>query len=320
MKKIWTIVIAVLAALFLLSGCGEVTLEEKMEQVQKANTIKVQDIIDLMELEGLEVNKVAADDTFNNNWPNAVLVKVNDTHYVALKSFEENLWDRRNATSKIGWEGGFGSSLDENNAVRYIGQKYKTYPTGGYVPSYEYAAKNIVALVLPLYPDNIAELSKEEQYAVMEHINEVSTVIKNVFYYDINGMLSWKVAAESDNFKIDGTVYFYATGVVDEKAEREWTYYDAHTWLDCDVVCSDAIWEQYEGSAYEVRVKDPDGWTYSRGSGSSRSVLEYEDKKLNTPNCQTHEVLWSAPEKAPAYEMTITVVDITETFLLEPTI
>ena len=31
MKKIWTIVIAVLAALFLLSGCGEVTLEEKME-------------------------------------------------------------------------------------------------------------------------------------------------------------------------------------------------------------------------------------------------------------------------------------------------
>ena len=319
MKKIWTLVITVLVALFLLSGCGEITLEEKMERVQKANTIKVQDIIDLMELEGLEVNKVATDDTFQENWPNAVLVQVNETHYVALKSFEENLWDRRTATNKIGWEGDFGSSLDENNAVRYIGQKYKTSPTEGYVPSSEYTAKNIVALVLPICPDNLAELSMEEQYAVMEHINDVSTVIENVFYFDVNGLLSWRVAAESDNFKIDGTLHYYATGVVDEKSEREWIYYDAHTWLDCDVVCSDAIWEQYEGSAYEVRVKDPDEWS-TGGFAASRSVLEYENKKLNTPNCQTHEVLWSAPEKAPVYEMTITIGDITETFLLEPTI
>ena len=321
MKKIWTIVIAVLAALFLLSGCGEVTLEEKMEQVQKANTIKVQDIIDLMELEGLEVNKVATDDTFNKNWPNAVLVKVNDTHYVALKSFEENLWDLKSLRHKIGWQGGIGGSYDEHTAVWYISQYYNLYPAGIYVYSSEYTAKNIVALVLSLYPDNMAELSIEEQYAVMDELNEVRKGLQRVFYKDINAMIQEDILIETENFTIRGTLSYYATGIVDKLAEREWTYYDARTWLNCDIVCSDAFIEQYEGMEYKVEVGRPDNWRNTHGSMSSGGILEAEHRSIDLPSCNTEDVLWSEPEGKPIYTLTITIGDdFTEIIQLEPNV
>ena len=321
MKKTWKIIIAVLATIFLLSGCGEVTLEEKVAKVQKANTITTQDVIDLMELEGLEVKEVDTDATFNENWPNAVLVQVNDTHYVALKNFEENLWDLKSLRRKIGWQGSFGSSFDENNAVRYISQYYNLYPAGIYVYSSEYTAKNIVALVLPLYPDNMAELSPEEQYAVMDKLNEVSKRLQRVFYSDINAMIQEEILLETENFTISGTLSYYATGIVDKLAEREWTYYDARTWLNCDIVCSDAFMEQYKGMEYKVEVGRPDNWRNSHGNMSSGGILEAEHRGIDLPSCNTEDVLWSEPEGKPIYTLTITIGDnFIETIQLEPNV
>lgn len=316
MKKHMMKLIAVcMVGMVLLTGCGELTLEEKVTQVQQANTIKVQDVIDLMELEGLTVDKVATDREFQQNWPDAVLVQVNDTHYVALKNFEENLWDRRSAMSEIGWEGGL---TGDDDAVQYIGQHYMGYEAASWVPSGEYAAKNIVALVLPIYPDNMSELSRDDQSAWLEKLNGVSKTLQRVFYHDINGIVQEAIAIENDNFTITGTLSYYATGVVDESAEREWTYYDAHSWLDCEIVCSDALWEQYQGAEYTVAVERPENWRNAHGSMSQSGVLDAPDKHIDLPNCYTDEVLWSAPEGKPVYALTFQIADFTETIYLEP--
>jgi len=316
MKKRFVMMIMMISML-LLSGCGELTLEEKMEQVQKANTITVQDVIDLMELEGLQVEKVTPSNEFQTRWPDGKLVKVNDTLYMAMKSFDENLWERRNAASAIGWSANFGiDPNDEKNVLSYIGREYMGYDT--WVYSSELCGKNIIALLLPIYPDNLSELTRDEQYAALEKIAADRDILKRVFYNDINGMITQEVSAESENFKITGAVHYYATGVVDKTSEREWTYYDARTWLDAELVCSDAVWEQYQGAEYEVSVENPDGWEYGGGRGINRSALEYEDKRLNMPNMSTTDVMWKAPEGAPVYVLTVKIGDIEETFRLEP--
>jgi len=316
MKKRFVITIMMISML-LLSGCGEMTLEEKVAKVQKANIITVQDVIDLMELEGLQVEKVTPSNEFQTRWSEGELVKVNNTLYMAMKSFDENLWERRNAASDMGWSAGFGvDPNDEKNVLSYIGREYMGYDT--WVYGSELCGKNIIALLLPIYPDNISELSRDEQYAALETINADTDILKRVFYNDINGMITQEVSAESENFKINGTLYYYATGVVDENAERKWTYYDARTWLDGEIVCSDAVWNQYQGTEYEVSVEKPDGWVNGGGRSIDRSVLEYADKRLNMPNMNTKDVMWKAPESAPVYVLTVKIGDIEETFRLEP--
>ena len=316
MKKRFVMMIMMISMLF-LSGCGEMTLEEKVAKVQEANTITVQDVIDLMELEGLQVEKVTPSNEFQTRWPDGKLVKVNDTLYMAMKSFDENLWERRNAASDIGWSANFGiDPNDEKNVLSYIGREYMGYDT--WVYSSELCGKNIIALLLPIYPDNLSELTRDEQYAALEKIAADRDVLKRVFYYDINSMITQEVSAESENFKITGTLHYYATGVVDEKAEREWTYYDARTWLDAELVCSDAVWEQYQGAEYEVSVEKPDDWVNGGGRSIDRSVLEYEDKRLSMPSMSTEDIMWKAPEHAPVYVLTVKIGDIEETFHLKP--
>ncbi|MBQ2777457.1 MAG: hypothetical protein IJF50_08130 [Peptococcaceae bacterium] len=318
MKKRFVMMIMMISML-LLSGCGELTLEEKMEQVQKANTITVQDVIDLMELEGLQVETVSIKPEFHKYWPGAVIVSVNDSYYVALKSFDENLWEREKAKYDIGWVGGFGGFANDINAVQYIGHNYMGYEAEQWVSSSEYYAKNLVSLAMPVFPANVSELSVEEYSAVIEELSGVASVIQRVFYKDINGMIQDEVVAKSENFTITGTLSYYATGVVDEKAEREWTYYDARTWFDGEIACSDAIWEQYEGEAYRIDVEYPDQWKNSTGSLGQGGILMIENQ-MSMPNFHTNDILWSAPEEKPIYTMTITIGDITETFHLKPEI
>ena len=303
-----------------LVGCGEVTLEEKTAKVQKANTIAVQDVIDLMELEGLEVTKLATDAELEKRWSDAVLLKVNENHYVALKSFEENLHNRKSVMREIGWQGGFGRTNsypgESLSAVEYIGYEYIGYDTKQWIPSAEYCGKNIVALALPVYPENVAELSEEEQYALLEEISETSSGIQRVFYNDINGMITETIAMSSDNFTVEAVLYYYATGMIDESSKGKPVYYDARTWLKGSITVSDAIMEQYEGEQYKLKLEHPEGWKYGGGFVSTSSDLDKEDNQLEFPNTQTAEIIGQAPEGAPVYKLTIG--DITETFTLEP--
>ena len=322
MKKTWTILIAVLTTMFLLGGCGEMTLEEKVAKVQKANTITTQDVIDLMKLEGLEVKEVDTDATFHEKWPNAVLVQVNDTHYVALKSFEENLWEREKIRRDMGWESRFFVKPDDKNAaVNYIGYTYVSENSDHWVASYELAAKNIVALIVPVYPLDISKKSHTEQLVEIKRITAINDTLKNIFYNHINAMIQEEILLETENFTISGTLSYYATGIVDKLAEREWIYYDARTWLNCDIVCSDAFMEQYEGMEYKVEVGRPDNWRNSHGNMSSSGILEAEDRSIDLPSCNTEDVLWSEPEGKPIYILTITIGDdFIETIQLDPNV
>ena len=320
MKKHWIVAILLTIA-FVLSGCGEVTLEEKIAQVREDNTITVQDVIDLMKLEGLEVEKMTPSSEFQSRWPNGEVVKINDTHYMALQAFEENLNQRTYTLFETKWQSDRGfSSTDANNEYSVTHQLATDYlhTPEGWHGSHEWRGKNLVALMVFDYQDNLSELSKEEVTAVLEEITHVNDLIAKVFYHDINNLVTEEIVPESDNFKITGTLRYYQTGVVDEQSAKEWTYYDAKTWLDYDVVCSDAVWEQYEGAAYEVKLEHPEKWHNGKRTTSSRGTLDYEDKIMFAPNGETDDILWAKAEGAPVYVLTITIGDITEIFRLDP--
>ena len=79
------------------------------------------------------------------------------------------------------------------------------------MPSAEYCGKNVVALAVPVYPENAAELSREEQYALLEEISETASGIQRVFYNDINGMITENIALSSDNFTVECVLHYYIT-------------------------------------------------------------------------------------------------------------
>ncbi len=320
-KKKWVAVVCIVTAM-LLSGCGEVTLEEKVAKVQSSNTITVQDVMDLMELEGLEITQLATDAGFKKHWPDAVLLNVNDNIYVALQSFDENLYNRKSVLRDTGWYAGFGTSIGDPSepmiAVNYIGTKYLGYDENWWINSAEYWGKNIVALTVPVFPENFEQMSYEEQYAVMNEINATSSGIKRVFYNDINGMITETIMLSSDNFTVEGTLHYYATGVMDEDSARKPVYYDVRTWLNCTVEFSDAIMSKYEGEKYEIKLIRPNDWEYGGGSSWTASTVEPYQNKVDIPNRQTEDIRGSAPENPPVYELIVTVGDITETFLMEP--
>ncbi len=323
MRKRWMIGLTVIFTMLLLSGCGEMTLEEKAAKVQKANTITTQDVIDLMELEGLQVETVTPSDTFRNQWPNGVLVKVNGKHYLAMQSFDENLYQREKVLNDIGWDNNFfniiGESKDEvPNVLVVVGRDHINYDDGRWVYATTFYGKNIVAYMIYDYSEVYTAATQEEMLKVTEEINAVKDPVSRVFYKDINQLITEEIAVESENFKITGTLSYYQTGVTDEQAKREITYYDAKTWFQGEIVCSDAVWEQYQGEAYEVTLERPDEWEYGSGKAMIGSTLEYEDKKMDIPNGTTEEILWSEAQGAPIYVLTIQIGDITETFRLEP--
>ncbi len=310
-------------ATMLLSGCGEMTLEEKVAKVQKANTITTQDVIDLMELEGLQVETVTPSDTFRNQWPNGVLVKVNGKHYLAMQSFDENLYQREKVLDDTGWDNNFfnrvGDQTDEvSNVLVVVGKDHINYDDGQWVHATTFYGKNIVAYLIYDYSEVYDAATSEEMLKVTEEIDAVKDPVSRVFYKDINQLITEEIAVESENFNITGTLSYYQTGVTDEQAERERTYYDAKTWFQGTLVCSDAIWEQYQGEEYEVTLERPDEWAYGSGKTIHRSTLEYEDKKMGIPNGTTEEILWSAAKGTPIYVLTIQIGDIVETFKLEP--
>ncbi|MBE6113305.1 MAG: hypothetical protein E7195_09915 [Peptococcaceae bacterium] len=71
--KVLTILTIALLALF-LTGCGP-TLEEKIAEVREKNNITTADVIDLLELEGVEVEKQKPGSDIHESWENVEIYK-----------------------------------------------------------------------------------------------------------------------------------------------------------------------------------------------------------------------------------------------------
>ena len=322
MKKIWTVLAVFALSIVLLSGCGEMTLEEKRAEVQAANNITIQDVLDLMELEGLRVEMVTPCDVFQQQWPNAELVKVNEKHYLALQSFEENLNKREQLMRDIGWyespHSVVGEDADVPNVATVIGEEHIGYKDGNWVAAKEYYGKNIVAILVYGNTEIYNLSTVEKQLEETEKIKEMSDGLARVFYDDINGMITEEIALESENFKVTGTLSYYQTGVIDNSTSTERTYYDTRTTFNGMVECSDAILEEYQGTEYETILKDPEEWTHANSTATLYGTIDLDDKELDIVYGNTEEILWKKAENAPVYELAVKIGDITETFQLKP--
>lgn len=319
MRKRWLIGI-VLCLGFVLSACGTMTLEEKVEKVQKANTITIQDVIDLMELEGLEVEKLSPDSAFETWWPNGELLKINGTHYLALQSFEENLYEREIVIRDTGWYYDRKSQVDvdgkENVSVSsWIGKEYLGYEDELEIAAKEFYGKNIVAIVVYDFP--ISTMSEEETQRAIDCIDTVADSLHRVFDDDINHMFTEKVVTENEKFKVALTLQYYQTGVTDKKSAKGKTYYDMYTRLNGKIVCSDSILEQYQGEECYIIVEPSNEWSGRLKNSTMHTVLDDTCKEILIPNVTTEAILLEAAEGMPSYQLTIKVGDLLQTISID---
>lgn len=311
----------VLCLSFVLSGCGTMTLEEKVEKVQKANTITTQDVIDLMELEGLEVEKLSPDSAFETRWPNGELLKINGTHYLALQSFEENLYERESVVRDTGWYYDRRSHVDADDQDKvsvssWIGKEYLGYEEEEWIAAKEFCGKNIVAIVVYAFPADT--MSEEETQAAIDCIDLVADSLHRVFDDDINRILTEEVVVENENFKVALTLQYYQTGVTDKNYAKERTYYDMYTRLNGEIVCSDWILEQYQGEGCYIIVEPSNEWRGNLEESAMHTVLGDTGKKILIPTVNTEAILWDAAEGMPAYQLTIKVGDLLQTIPIAP--
>ena len=175
MKKRLIALLILAMGFSLLTGCGKMTLEEKKAEIQSSNRITVQDVTELMALEGLKIEKLTPSNEFKENWPKGELVKINDEHYMALQSFEENLWDRKSIMYDTGWLSRRFSAEDESqiSVDAQITKDYLNYDEDYLVYSSSFSGKNVSAILVYSFPENINEISQEERDIVFDKISKL---------------------------------------------------------------------------------------------------------------------------------------------------
>lgn len=321
MKKRLAALIIFLAIFSLFTGCGKTKSEEKVSDLQNSNTITVQDVTELMELEGLKIENLTPSNEFKEKWPKGELIKINGEHYMALQSFEENLWERKSVMRDTGWFSRDFSAGDENDisVTAQLAKDYLNYrKNSDFYSSSSFSGKNLSAILLYSFPENINEMSKEEMDLVFNKISSISDTLKRVFDKHINNISEEEIFLKSENFEISGTLSFYQTGVIDETSDEAEIFYDAHSAFLGEVKCSDEVWEKYKGQEYEITAESPKTWTIFPETSTLSSTVPLENNILDIPNCHTEEILWTKAEDIPSYTITIKIGDLSETFQITP--
>ena len=173
-------------SLMLLSGCGgEMTLEDKIADVQKKGEVSIEDVLTLMELEGLEYEIVEPSEDFRVNWPDVTICEVGSAHYFLLGSFAVGE-ERTALKSDCGWwrmaplsESAKNAPfildrLEQDFALENIDVVHVAYLDG----------KNIAGQLIPVIRQDMTDA---EWDAVNKENKEVYSTLERIFVQYING-------------------------------------------------------------------------------------------------------------------------------------
>ena len=294
------IMITIAFLTILLTGCGP-TLEEKITEVQAKNMLTTTDVIDLLELEGVEVTPQKPTTEFRNKWPKAELYKVGGENLLLIQTFEGSFNERNSLVREMEWDI---RTTYSPEAIQNILNAYK--PDGGiYAPMSWYGGKNIVALYVNYYS---AEALEKNGF---EYGMDSLDIVKNVFQVDINGMRKNNYTAVGKNFAVTAYMDSYQTPYSYEEPYKG-TQYDFYLESRIEIQFFDDVLEQYQGRDLEYKITGPEIGSRQTARTGHTDVKE----RLNIT--MKDENVIHVPHTGPIqYEVTVTIGDdITETLIV----
>lgn len=310
-QKILTVIAIALLAL-LLTGCGP-TLKEKIAEVQASSTITTADVVELLELEGLEVKLQKAGYAIHKSLKGVNVYKLDGENLLFLINFDGAPWERDNYLSDLGlryaWYWGSDAKTEQ---ICSIVQEFKP-ETGNYSIGYDFAYKNILAVYVT-YLGVTEEMSRDEISEKLDIAAATTGKVRKVFLEDMNDMQTSEYTADGQYFTAKVTSYF-------SQVPYEYDSRLMYIYLEdskCTVFLNEDIAEQYQGQKFEICFKGPlEGPAASSGSHGLGGTID-NTMSFALGSSREHTGYSKEPYAGPIqYEVTLTIGDgITETLIV----
>ncbi len=276
-----------------LTGCLQPPkdkLDVKVASMQESNTITVDDVVELLELNGFTVEQQDVSDQWANRWSKLLVYKIDDKHLLLLRDValeDKSLEERNEMVCKLGLDAG---RIDIGDYTSVFPQVLQDYPAenGSYYETDNYNTKNMIVCSIPCYEST--EYGSDGYNTAMNYREELD----RIFFQDINNMLSMEIPSagffgdgfNGDEYTLDCSMEYYQ---VPYEFEGETTY-DYHHYISCSVKTTDEVMEQYNAdevtlNLYPAENGCPD-WenvrsVHATGQGESKH-MSYAYTELNT--------------------------------------
>lgn len=313
-RKVLTILTIALLALF-LTGCGP-TLEEKIAEVQAKNTITTSDIVDLLELEGVEVVKQKPGTDIHELWEGVEIYKLDGEGLLLLTTFDGYPWDADNHLYRLE----LGNRMDWMMEEKHMPEPIKAAVEKLKPDNIDYwygriwTYKNMQAVYVPAIPERLEDMSSEDYQEHMDGYAEKIEPVNRVFK-------EYLLNIQTEEYKADGE-YFDAE-ITSYLSEVPYEYNDRlmYTYLEdskCLIQLNEERIKPYIGQEFSIRCKGPlEGPFASSGSRGISGTIDNElSFSLGASNAETG--YGKEPYTGPIqYEVTVTIGDdITETLIV----
>lgn len=311
--KVLTILTIALLALF-LTGCGP-TLEEKIAEVREKNNITTADVIDLLELEGVDAKPQRPGVTVNETWKNVAVYKLDGEHLLFIMQFDGAPWEREQKLSELGlrnpWNWGWDKE-GQNEEIKNAVKAFKPEPGNYYFGDY-FGYKNILAIYVPYLPVEEG-MTSEEIKEKLDVAAATTGKVKHVFLEDLMDMQTSEYTAIGQYFTAKITSYL---------SEVPYKYNDRLIYIyladsKCLIELNEEMVKPYTGQEFSIRCKGTlEGPFASSGSRGISGTIDNElSFSLGASNAETG--YGKEPYTGPIqYEVTVTIGDdITETLIV----
>ena len=269
-RKVLTILTIALLALF-LTGCGP-TLEEKITEVQAKNTITTSDIVDLLELEGVEVVKQKPGTDIHELWEGVEIYKLDGEGLLLLTTFDGYPWDADNHLYRLE----LGNRMDWMMEEKHMPEPIKAAVEKLKPDNIDYwygriwTYKNMQAVYVPAIPERLEGMSSEDYQEHMDGYAEKIEPVNRVFK-------EYLLNIQTEEYKADGE-YFDAE-ITSYLSEVPYEYNDRlmYTYLEdskCLIQLNEERIKPYIGQELSIRCKGPlEGPFASSGSRGISGAL-----------------------------------------------
>ena len=312
--KVLTILTIALLALF-LTGCGP-TLEEKIAEVREKNNITTADVIDLLELEGVEVEKQKPGSDIHESWENVEIYKLDGEHLLFLVEYNGYPWDKDNYLYDLNLGDGWAWMMDDTQNEPVTNAKKMFKPDNmEYWYSQRWMCKNMIAVYVPalsVIPEGTevsAEVMKERQ----QQMKQTTEPLKKVLNEYIRGVQTTEYTASGKYFDAHHTLHYAETPY--EYNDR--MMYEFYENSDILVSLHDDIAEQCSEEEIKIECRGPLDSPFgekTRGVGGTINNVWSYSLDASGANIGYGKESYTGPIQ---YEVTVTIGDdITETLIV----
>ncbi len=312
--KILTMGIIVVLTL-LLTGCGP-TLEEKITEVQAKNMLTTTDVIDLLELEGVEVEKQKPGSDIHESWEGVEIYKLDGEHLLFLVEYNGYPWDKDNYLYKLNLGDNWAWMMDDTQNESVTNAKKMFKPDNmEYWYSQIWMCKNMIAVYVPaLYviPEGTqasAEVMEERQQQMTGTIEPLKKVLNEY----IRGVQTTEYTASGEHFDVQHTLH-YAETPYEYNDKMMYEFYENS---DIMVSLHDDIAEQCSEKEIKIECRGPLDSPFgekTRGVGGTINNVWSYSLGASGANIGYGKEPYTGPIQ---YAVTITIGDdITETLIV----